>query len=64
MEEEQKKREFAAYMASKKDEEMEEMTQNDETVHRLNALKASKSTSAFDAALLNLLENYNGKNFT
>ena len=48
-------------MASKKREEEEDETLSEETRYRLNAASNCKDQLDFNAAVLNLLENYNGK---
>ena len=50
-------------MASKKEEEDAESNLTQETSQCINALKSNNNNqSGFNAAMINLLENYNGKN--
>ena len=59
-EEEEQKRQYEAFLETKKKEEMEEEAQNQETAHRLNALKAATEQSDVNSAMLSLMENFNG----
>ena len=61
-EEEEKTRQYEAYMAGKKAEEEEEAWINEETSHQIKAMRSNvNDQSGFNEAILNLLENYNGK---
>ena len=61
-EEREKQLEYEAYLASKKNEEEEELALNTETEHQLEASKAALMATSSDvnSAVINLLENYNG----
>ena len=61
-EEEDKKREYDAYLARKQEEEEEEERIERETDYQLNAAKAAlaNNESNVNMEIMNLLEHYNG----
>ena len=58
-----RKAEYEAYLASKREEEAEELTQSAETNRRVKEMRASvgKDPTKFHSSIVDVLEDYQGK---